>query len=176
MSTQTAPQGAETPQEPQGSTEASTQPQGTDKTGEPVQDPPQGGGTDWKAEAQKWEKRAKKDADALTKLRGQLQTAISPEQAELAQRTAEQATSDAATAQAEALRLRVALEKGIPPEFEPRLIGTTREELEKDAESLRAFIPGNRGVPAAKAGTGQREKPAEPERDINKLLRTMTGH
>lgn len=47
----------------------------------------------------------------------------------------------ASTATAEALKYRVAVEKGLPAPLAHRLVGTTREELEADAATLASLAP-----------------------------------
>lgn len=51
------------------------------------------------------------------------------------------AESRAKAAEVRALQFEVAATVGLPPAFAARLSGSTREELERDAQSLRAVIP-----------------------------------
>jgi chromosome segregation ATPase len=78
----------------------------------------------------------------------------------------ERATSaeERATKAEQALaRLEVALEKGLTPSQAKRLVGTTREELEADAEELLADI-GDRNAPRApKPDPTQGRAAAKPE-------------
>lgn len=103
--------------------------------------------TDWKAEARKWEARAKENSGAATRL-AELENAKKTE----AEKTAERLTAaerKAAAAELSALRLDVALDKA--PEgmavaqvrkLARRLSGSTREEIEADAAELFAdFAP-----------------------------------
>jgi hypothetical protein len=89
----------------------------------------------------------------------------------------------AADADARALRLEIAAEKGLTPSQAKRLVGATREELEADAaELLETFKPatddtadqvatsldlGNRGTTTAAAG--------DPAADFAKFLNRQTG-
>lgn len=117
----------------------------------PAADPAQG--TDWKAEARKWEQRAKENSEALKTHQQQLED--SKKSAE--QRSAEALTKAEAAAQeaaTKALRYEVAAEKGIDLAFASRLTGSTKEELEADADALMALIP--------KAPEAASEPPAGP--------------
>jgi len=91
--------------------------------------------TDWKAEARKWEQRAKDNAPAVKRLA----------EIEEANKTAEQKSAEAIKrgeqAEARALRLEVALSKRLDPTLAARLQGSTKEELEADADALMALIP-----------------------------------
>lgn len=55
-------------------------------------------------------------------------------------KSAEEARVAAEKAEAENLRLRIAVEKGLPLDLADRMVGQTREELEADADNLSAFI------------------------------------
>lgn len=92
--------------------------------------------TDWKAEARKWEDRAKANRAELDAR----EQAIAD-----SQKTAEQKAADAeakaSTATLEALRFKVALDKGLPITLAVRLTGSSQEELEADADALMALIP-----------------------------------
>lgn len=135
-------------------TENTTPPAGT----EPAETPdakvePQGDtGPDWKAEARKWETRAKADHDAAAKWReyeSSQKTDFEKQAEELAQLKAE-----AAQAQAELLRLKIASDKGISGEATKLLKGTTQEELESEAELLLSLI-------------ASQSKPKSPNPDAN---------
>lgn len=110
-------------------------------------DEPQGDSTDWKAEARKWEERAKRsrdeaqaNAEAARKLK-ELEDADKSEVDRLRE-TVEAANKRADEAEAKALRAEIAAEKGLSLSQAKRLIGSTREELEADAdELLEAFKP-----------------------------------
>lgn len=53
----------------------------------------------------------------------------------------DEARADAATAQQHALRLEVGTAKGLPPELISRLEGSTKEQLEADADVLAKLVP-----------------------------------
>lgn len=61
--------------------------------------------------------------------------------------------TEAATAKLTAARLEVATSKGLPPALAARLQGSTREELEADAEALKALIPAAANGTPATPGT-----------------------
>jgi hypothetical protein len=83
----------------------------------------------------------------------------------------EQLKAQSAEGAAKALRAEVALSKGLSAAHAKRLVGTTREELEADAdEILEAFPspgggatppPGKRPVPDLKGGTDPSDTPVE---------------
>lgn len=61
-------------------------------------------------------------------------------------------------------RLRVAMEKQVPPELMDRIQGKTAEEMREDADKLMQFMkPATRGVPPAGSG-----RPAAPV-DLSKM-------
>jgi hypothetical protein len=88
----------------------------------------------WKSKAREQEKRAKDNADAARRL-AEIEEASKTEAQKAADRlaTAEKSAADATAALA---RLEVALDKGLTPSQAKRLVGTTREELEADADEL----------------------------------------
>lgn len=110
---------------------------------EPQQAPPAQPETDWKAEARKWEARAKENSAAAARL-----TELENAQKTEAEKTTERLTAaerKAADAELASLRLDVALDKapdGMPiaqvRKLAKRLTGATREELESDAAELFA--------------------------------------
>jgi len=66
----------------------------------------------------------------------------------------DQTKSDLETTRAEALRLRVAIKKGIPAELIDRLKGDTEEDLEADADALLALVKRESpGVPPPTRGS-----------------------
>lgn len=100
----------------------------------------------WKERSRQWEDRAKKNADDLTKFKTQVEDQGKSETERL--NTALQQAQTAATqAQAEALRYRVGIEKGLPPAWITRLQGSTEEELAADAEALAKSLPPVTGTP-----------------------------
>jgi hypothetical protein len=104
-----------------------------------IQEVPQGKPeTDWKAEARKWETRAKADHDLAAKWREYEETQKSDHE-KLAEELA-RAKEEASQASTELLRLRIAAEKGISGEALDLLTGTTQEELEAKADKLLSLI------------------------------------
>lgn len=96
--------------------------------------PPAQPETDWKAEARKWEARAKENSGAATRL-AELENAQKTETQKLAER-AEAAERKAADAELRSLRAEIAAEKGLTPGQAKRLQGATRDELAADADEL----------------------------------------
>lgn len=90
----------------------------------------------WKQKAREQEARAKANATAASKL----------EEIENASKTESQRATEALTAaekraqaaDAKALRLEIAFEKGLTPAQAKRLVGETRDDLEADADDLLA--------------------------------------
>jgi len=102
---------------------------------------------DWK---QKFEDLAKEKADAEKEKK--------EKQGEW-QELATKAETEASKATAKALRLEVALEKGLPADLVDRLKGDTREDLEADADSLLELLgkpPGPGNPPKGKGGKPQK--------------------
>ena len=101
----------------------------------------------WKALARKHEKDAKANAKRAQELEDRDKT----ESQKAADRSTK-AESDAAKANAEVLKLRVALKKGLSETQAKRLVGETEEELESDAdELLESFKPSDdKGKPGSK--------------------------
>ena len=106
----------------------------------PAQEPEQQE-TDWKAEARKWEQRAKdanrrvKDLEPFEAKVSELEEA-SKSELEKAQERAERAERALAEASATAVRAEVAAEKGVPVAL---LSGDSREALIASAEALLVF-------------------------------------
>jgi hypothetical protein len=140
------------------------------------------GGTDWKAQARKWEQRARENAAKIKDLSPLAAKAKELEESQKTdtERLAERATSAeqrAADLEAANLRIEVALDKapeGIPlgqlRKLAKRLAGSTREELEADAEELFADLaPAAATRPPTKKPTqnlrGGSDPEKEPERD-----------
>lgn len=99
----------------------------------------------WKQKAREQEQRAKANAEAATKL-AQYEDRDKTEAQRLAER-AEAAEKRAAETEARALRLEIAAEKGLTPAQAKRLVGSTREELESDADDLlEHFKPASAGT------------------------------
>lgn len=90
--------------------------------------------TDWKAEARKWEERAKSNKSAADKL-AEIEEASKTAEQKAAERLAE-AEKKATALELKADRAEVANVKGVPAEL---ISGTTREEMEASADRLIAF-------------------------------------
>lgn len=106
---------------------------------ETEQEAPQGAtGPDFKAEARKWEARAKADHEAANKWR-EFESSQKSEYEKQAEELA-RLKAEATQANAELLRLKIASEKGISGEATKLLKGTTQEELEAEAELLLSLI------------------------------------
>jgi hypothetical protein len=96
---------------------------------------------DWKSEARKWESRAKAaktDADDAAKWR-EYELNSKSEQEKLADELA-RTKAEASEANAKLTRLEVAALKGIPAEALDLLSGSTREDLEAQADKLLSLI------------------------------------
>jgi len=75
--------------------------------------------------------------------------------------------------ESENARLRVALEKGLPADLVPRLVGTTAEELAADADSLLALIgPERKGI----HDQGPRQKIEAPDLDTQIVEAERAGN
>lgn len=117
--------------------------------------------TDWKAEAKKWETRAKENKGAADRL-AQLEESQKSEQQKLIER-AEAAERERDQVRTEALRLRIAHEKGLTPKQAARLRGDTEEELLADADDLLSeFGPAGPRRPTGDVGQGPRDTPEPP--------------
>lgn len=114
--------------------------------------------TDWKAEARKWEKRAKANSTAATegaKAAARLKELQDKDLPELEKwkGRAEEAERKLADIEPRLLRAEVAAEKGLTGSLAKRLVGATREELEADADELLKDFGGKNG----KDGKGDEE-------------------
>ena len=116
--------------------------------------------TDWKAEAKKWETRAKENKSAADRL-AQLEESQKTEQQKLMER-AEAAERERDAVRTEALRLRIAADKGLTPKQAARLRGSSEEELLADADELLAEFPTGPRRPSGDVGQGARDTPTTP--------------
>jgi len=119
--------------------------------------------TDWKAEARKWETRAKENSDAATRLK-EIEDAQKTEQQKLEERASKAETEKAETA-ARLARYEAAVKHKITDENELKLLtGSTPDELEAQAAAIVA-IRGAQGpnVPKPDPSIGPKEptKPAD---------------
>lgn len=103
---------------------------------------PQGSGEiDWKAEARKWENRAKSakaDSEAATKWR-EYEQSLKPVQERLAEELV-QARAEASDNALKLKRYEIASRKAIPADAIDLLTGQTEEDLEASADKLLSLI------------------------------------
>lgn len=117
--------------------------------------------TDWRAEAKKWESRAKENKTAAERL-AQLEESQKSEQQKLMER-AEAAERERDEVRTEALRLRIAHEKGLTPRQAARLRGSSEEELTADADALlEEFGTNGPRRPTGDVGQGPRDTATAP--------------
>lgn len=98
-------------------------------------------GTDWKAEARKWESRAKENSTAAQKL-----AEIEESKKSETQKLQEQLTTlqeRAATAERDRERLAVIAKHGIPEEYHDLVHGSDPEALAASAAKVKALITAN---------------------------------
>lgn len=130
---------------------------------------------DWKAEARKWETRAKENSAAAKKLAEIEEAKKTEEQKATEARAAVEKERD--EARAEVLRMRVAAAKGLPAELAARLRGATEDELAKDADELLKLVKPptqpNRPVPDLRSGAlpGGDRQPANPGSAMDDQIR-----
>lgn len=109
---------------------------------------------DWRAEAKRWEDRARKNRETLTAERDAAVTEIN--------KRAEKAEQDLATAQREIARLTTAIDHGITAEHLDLLTGNDAEEMAARAKKVSALINNGKAAATPKATEDQKpkEKPA----------------
>lgn len=110
-------------------------------------------GTDWKAEARKWESRAKANAEKAKKWDEEEEKQKTELQKEREAREKAEAELNRVTAQAEHLKLvnKVSSETGVPADL---LHGETEEELEKSAQAISDFAASKSpSIPSDKGGS-----------------------
>lgn len=107
---------------------------------------------------------AERDAKALKAKLDELEQANLSE-LQKAQKAAADATASASQAQQEALRLRVAVNKGLPASLVDRLRGSTEEEMTADADELLKLVTPQQGV----------VQPAGPRPDLSQGARGGTA-
>jgi len=112
-------------------------------------------------EAAKYRTEAKANAEAAKRL-AQFEESQKSEQQKLMER-AEAAERERDQVRLEALRLRIAHEKGLTPKQAARLRGTSEEELAADADDLLAeFGPAGPRRPTGDVGQGPRDTATTP--------------
>jgi hypothetical protein len=94
--------------------------------------------TDWKSEARKWESRAKSNVEAADRWR-EYESSLKSEDEKRAERLL-QVEAELTAERAERTRLEVASEKGIMADAVKLLTGTTREEIEQQADALLKLV------------------------------------
>ena len=107
----------------------------------PVEPQGETNSTDWKAEARKWENRAKAakaDSEDAIKWR-EYESSQKTEHEKLAEQL-ELAKSEASEASTKLLRYQIASQKGIPAEAIELLTGSNTDELEAAADKLLTLI------------------------------------
>jgi hypothetical protein len=139
----------------------------------PAQEPPtpKVDDVDWKAEARKWEQRAKENKSAAERL-AEIEDAKKDEIQKATEKTAA-AEKAAAEAKAEALRWKVAAKHGISDEdADLFLTGTDEETLTKQAERLSERVADRKKqsnhVP--REGTPPRHQPEDELRTFTRQL------
>jgi len=136
-------------------------------------------GTDPDAGAKKAleaERKARREAEkALRDMQSRLKEIEDKDKSETdkLREQVEQLKSEASTNAAKALRAEIAAERGLTPAQAKRLVGSTREELEADAdEILEAFPAGAKAPPSDKpraelrGGTDPTEDPSVDIREV----------
>lgn len=100
---------------------------------------------DWKAEARKWELRAKENRDAREKLK-QLEDADLSEK-EKAEKERDEYRTSSESSRALLDRYEAAEEAGLPLSWAKRLTGSTKDEIVADAKQVKAELDaqGKRG-------------------------------
>ena len=139
----------------------------------PAQEPPTPPAkpeTDWKAEARKWQARAKENKSAADKL-AEIEEASKTEAERQADRLA-QLQAENARLQAEALRSQVAAAKGVPADM---IAGSTEDELNAAADRLLAFRGTPTPAPTPDFGAGDRgDAPGKPKQLTRADMARMT--
>lgn len=142
--------------------------------------------TDWKAEARRYEKRAKELASQLRQASPQLQElatlkAASQTEAERQAAALSEAQQRAERAERDALRASVALRKGLPANLAARLQGDDEASLEADADELLSLIPQQESgvrVPRpdySQGSSGKGAATSDPAQQFAGLIRQATG-
>lgn len=140
---------------------------GTPPPAKPAEPAPQ----DWQAEAEKWkelsrknEAQAKSNADAAKKLAA-IEDANKTETQKLSEER-DSHRSRAEQAESIASKWEVGLEKGLTKSQAKRLVGSTREELEADADEMIAELGGTPDKPGpARRPTERLRGGGAPEAD-----------
>lgn len=128
---------------------------------------------DWKAEARKWETRAKADYDAANKWR-EYENSLKPEQERVKDELAA-VKAEAEAAKIALMKYEVATSKNLSPEALELLTGSTKEELEAKAEALLSLI--DKSVKPKVQPNPEQGKPVNSTDQIlnREVLATMTA-
>jgi hypothetical protein len=120
----------------------------------------------WKALARKHEAQAKANAAAAKRLK-EIEDAGKTEEQRKSDKLAE-AERRAAEAESRSLRYEIAAEKGLTIKMAKRLVGTTREEMEADADELLAELGGGAGGDKGDKGSegGADDKSGRPREKL----------
>jgi hypothetical protein len=124
------------------------------------------------------ERKARRDAERQLREQGEQLKALQDKDKSDSERLTEKITQlekDLATATARADRYEVALDKGLDMTRAKRLTGTTREELEADADELQTWQAGTTekpGVPSKPTTDlrGGGDPTEEPDVDVRKVV------
>lgn len=127
----------------------------------------------WKALSRKNEGEAKTNRAAAQKL-AELEESQKTEEQKREERTAA-AEAKATATELRAARLEVALEKGLPKELATRLQGSTKEEMEADADELLKLVKSDGNGRTADLGQGARGGAGGDANDMNSILRRAAG-
>ncbi|MEU1919352.1 hypothetical protein ABZ742_04165 [Streptomyces albogriseolus] len=125
-----------------------------------------------RAAAERQARSAQKQLDELGKRLQEFEDRDKTEAQKLAER-ATAAEKQAADAQAELMRYRVAADKKLPAELAARLRGSTPEEMAADADELLSLLNAQqqRQTPSYDGGVRQSARPAS----MNDLIRQTAG-
>jgi hypothetical protein len=160
------PQGEVTDNTPQGEEEVTTQaetPQGeTDESHD---------STDWKAEARKWQKRAKQDAERLKAAEAKVKSLFSPEEVQTKEQALEAAQKQIIELQTRDLKRSVCAEFDLPPTSWEFIQGANEDEIRESASALKALVKSPKTAADAKKAMLQ-ETPDTPP-NANDLLRQI---
>ena len=162
-------------QQPKPTGEAEPQAKADTPTGEPAATPNSAALTAAEADADKWKRQARKHEDELKGLRQQVKSLVDPSEVKSVEDRLDDATGQLAKAEAEALRFRVALEEGLPPDLAKRLVGGTEKEIRADAQQLKELVkqPAAGAVDAA-AVAGPNTTEPQPK-DLSALMRAAVA-
>ena len=101
--------------------------------------------TDWKAEARKWEARAKENISAASRL-AEIEEASKSEAQKLAERAAA-AEKTASEKDRALLKLQAVVDYGIPKDYQDLVHGDTAEALAESAKKVQSLIKANTEQP-----------------------------